>query len=85
MHDTLTHRPTGLQVGGNKGSEQMNNAPHFMKTGNESTRTWKAPGGTDVVATRGDNYEWKVEQGPENLVGRTFKHMRDLRIAVKQS
>ena len=63
----------------------MSNATHYKATGNESTRTWNAPGGVKVVAVRDAEFRWSVEQGPANLVGKSFRHMRDLRIAVKQS
>lgn len=63
----------------------MENSTHFNKTGSESERRWTAPGGAEVVARRDEDYQWRVDRGPENLLGRSFRHMRDLRAAVKQS
>jgi len=50
--------------------------------GNETRREWTATGGTRVVAVRNHDGLWRVDAGPRNLVGRTFRHIRDLRIAA---
>lgn len=60
---------------------------HHRNTGSETTRTWLAPGGTKVVAYRDPEHanEWLLAEGPARLVGRHFRHMRDLRQAVKET
>ena len=61
---------------------------HTTALGAESERRWKAPGGVECVAIREstpDGAVWRLDAGPGNLVGRTWRNIRDLRIAVKQA
>lgn len=65
----------------------MKEYSHSNKTGIETVREWIAPGGVAVVARRDrdSGNQWRIEAGPDNLIGRTFRHIRDARIAVKHA
>lgn len=61
--------------------------PHYRRSGSETSRSWLAPGGVRVTASREaePGNRWRVTEGPDRLIGRSWRNMRDLRIAVRQS
>jgi hypothetical protein len=57
---------------------------HTNAKSTDTRRSWTAPGGVCVTAIRVLG-RWRIEQGPEHLMGREYRNIKQARDAVQQS